>query len=279
VSVRSTARWGLPALLALVVATLGWRALPAYSVHWDEALGDLFFGERYLHFWTSGGDARYLDFRADPFPEGHRPDLGASPFRVRPWEHYPFAATLGAASAQLLARTFGWLDSFDAFHAVNLLFAAVWIVVFHAFLRARWGALVALLGVALPLAAPRVVAHLLVNVKDFPTMVLFTLAAVAAHAALERGSARGLLGAGALWGCALATKANALFLPLLPLGVLALGGVPESWRGRRRTLALAGAGALALGARSSSRSGPTSGATPPDGSPSTCATSSPATPR
>jgi hypothetical protein len=66
--------------------------------------------------------------------------------------------------------------------------------------------------------------------------------------AFEAGSARGLLGAGALLGLALGTKANALFFPAIPGLVLLLGGVPEPWRGRtgRLLLALAAAGLLAV---------------------------------
>jgi hypothetical protein len=85
------------------------------------------------------------------------------------------------------------------------------------------------------------------NIKDFPTMVLFSLAVIAAFVAVERGSVRGVLWAGALWGLALATKANAVFLPAIPLALLAVGGVPPSWKGRGRALLLALAVAAAIG--------------------------------
>ena len=110
--------------MVLGLLAFGIPALDQYNVTWDEALGDLFFGERYLSFFSSL-DPVYLDFRADPYPEDRRPDLRLSPFRDRPWEHYPVGATLGAASSTVLSRWLGWLDPYDGYHAVNLLLASL----------------------------------------------------------------------------------------------------------------------------------------------------------
>lgn len=236
-----------PTLLALAILGLGFPALDRYNVTWDEALGDFFFGERYLSFFASGLDPRYLDFAADPYPAGRAPDLSLSPFKVRPWEYYPVANTLAAATSELLSRRLGLLDPFDGFHALDLLLAALLVAVLHPFLARRWGGLAATGAVVLLFTAPRVVFHLMANVKDFPLLVIFSLTAIAGHVALERGSLAGLLGAGALWGLALGTKANAVFLPAIPLLVLAAGGLPATWRGRRARLALGLVGAVGLG--------------------------------
>lgn len=235
-----------PAALIAGLLAFGWPALDQYNVTWDEALGDLFFGERYLSFFTSL-DPVYLDFRADPYPEDRRPDLRLSPFRDRPWEHYPVGATLGAMSSTVLSRWLGWLDPYDGYHAVNLLLAALLVWVFFRFLAARFGLLAATAALGLLLTSPRVFCHLMANIKDFPLLVFYTLTVVVFFRAWEQGSVRGLLAAGALWGLALGTKANALFLPLVPLGVAALGGLPEPWRGRRARLLLTCLGAGALG--------------------------------
>lgn len=238
-------RAAAPLAAVLAVWLGGWAALPQFGPGWDEALGDLFFGERYLSFFTTL-DPVDLDFERDPYPPGRLPDLSGSPFRTRPWEHFPVGATLAAASSELLSRRLGWLDPFAGFHAVNLFLATLLVLVFHRFLDARWGGLAAATAVGLLFTSPRVVYDLLVNVKDFPSMVLFTLAALAALRALESGSARGVLGAGALGGLALGARANALFLPLLPLGTVLLAGVPERWRGRRFRLAASSLFAAAL---------------------------------
>ncbi len=236
----------IPAAMIVGLLAFGAPALDQYNVTWDEALGDLFFGERYLSYLTTF-DPVYLDFRADPYPEDRRPDLRLSPFRNRPWEHYPVGATLGAASSTVLSRWLGWLDPYDGYHAVNLLLASLLIWVFFRFLAERFGLLAATAALGLLLSSPRVFCHLMANIKDFPLMVFYTLTAVVFFRAWEAGSTRGLLAAGALWGVALGTKANALFLPLVPLGLAVFGGLPETWRGRRQRLLLTCLGAGVLG--------------------------------
>ena len=222
-------------------------ALDQYNVTWDEALGDLFFGQRYLSFFTTF-DPVYLDFSSDPYPASHQPDLRFSAFRNRPWEHYPVASTLAAVCSTLLSGWFGLLDPFDGYHTVNLLLAALLVWVLLRVLAKRFGLLAATAALGLLLSSPRVFCHLMANIKDFPLMVFYSLTAIAFFRAYEAGSTRGLLASGALWGFSLGTKANALFLPLIPLALIALGGLPEGWRFRRARLALALLGAGVLGA-------------------------------
>ena len=88
-----------PYLLAAILVAAGWSVLGQYSVTWDEALGDLFFGERNLSFLTTL-DAKYLDFDSNPYPAGHRPDLMRSAFRTLPWEYPPASATLAFFSTE-----------------------------------------------------------------------------------------------------------------------------------------------------------------------------------
>ncbi|MEM9554911.1 MAG: glycosyltransferase family 39 protein [Acidobacteriota bacterium] len=244
---RRHAELAVGTFCALVVVLFGLSALDRYNITWDEALGDLFFGERYLFFFATL-DTTYLDFGAEAFEPPRDPDLGVSPFRGRPWEYYPVANTLAAASAELFGRQLGWVDVFDGFHLLNLALAALLIVVMVRVVARRWGLAAGAASVGLLFGAPRIVAHMMANIKDFPLMVFFALTAFAFVHAFERGSVRGLLGAGVLLGLTLGTKANALFFPLLPALVLLFGGVPPAWRGRVRTLlaALVGAGAVSL---------------------------------
>ncbi|MEM1248599.1 MAG: glycosyltransferase family 39 protein, partial [Acidobacteriota bacterium] len=242
---RERPSWGLALALALLFVLLGGTQLDRYGVTWDEALGDFFFGERYLSYFLSF-DARYLDFEADPYPEGHVPDLRASPFRVRPWEYYPLANILAAATSRVTSAA-GLFDPLDGFHAVNLWLGAGFLVLLFVFAEMRWGLAPALLASVGLLSMPRVVCHALANIKDFPEMVLFSAALLAFVTAWEKGSVRGVLGAGALTGLALAAKANALFLAPIYLLCLIVGGLPNVWEGRFRELAAAGLGAAALG--------------------------------
>lgn len=236
----------IPVAMILVLFLVGFPSLGQYSVTWDEALGDFFFGERYLSFFTSL-DSRYLDFEKNPYPADHVPNLSVSPFRSRPWEYYPFANTLAAATSGLLSQRLRLLDPFDGFHAVNVLFGALLILVLYRFVQPRMGRLAAVVALLALFLSPRIVCDLMANTKDFPTMVLFSLTVLAAFVAIESGSVRALLGAGLLWGAALATKANAVFLPLVPIVLLIAGGKSAAWRGRGRALLIALAGAAALG--------------------------------
>lgn len=244
-SLRQVAPWG-GLIMVLALWSFGFSALDQYGVNWDEALGDFFFGERYLSYITTW-DAAYLDFAANPYGPEHRPDLSSAPFKGRPWEYYPVANTLAAATSLVFFQWLGWLDPFDGFHALNLLLAGLLILCLYPFLRRRYGLVTAVAACVLLLTSPRIFSHLMANIKDFPSMVAFSLTLLAFISALERGSTRGLLAAGAVWGLALGTKANALFVAPIVVLVVLIGGLPEPWKGRRTRfwLTLVGAGGLA----------------------------------
>jgi Dolichyl-phosphate-mannose-protein mannosyltransferase len=199
----------IPYVLAAMALIAGVASLHQYNVTWDEALGDLFFGQRYFSFFTSL-DRRYLDFRADPYPPNFRPDLSSSPFRLRPWEHYPVASTLATATSRLLAPL---LDPFDGYHAFNLLIGAAFLILFYRFMESEWGALAATTSALLLFLAPRIAGDAMANVKDFSEMIFFSATAILFYFAVERRSVALLLFSGVIWGFALGTKANALFLP------------------------------------------------------------------
>jgi hypothetical protein len=215
-----TRAWLVPAAVAALVLILGFAALDQYSVSWDEALGDMFFGERYLSYFTSF-DARYLDPMSSPYPPDRLPDLSGSPFRVKPWEYYPVANILGAASTAVLFRALGLLDPFDAFHAINPLLAIPLVFALYLWSRRLYGEIAAATALLLLFLSPRIACDLLANTKDFPTMVFFTLTLLAFYCGWERGSRAWILAAGVLWGLTLGTKANAIFLPAIVIAFLA----------------------------------------------------------
>jgi hypothetical protein len=230
----------VPYAFAAIALIAGFASLHQYNVTWDEALGDLFFGQRYLSFFTSF-DRKYLDFRADPYPATFRPDLSSSPFRLRPWEHYPVASTLATATSRLLAP---FLDPFDGYHAFNLLIGAAFLILFYRFVESEWGALAAIIATLLLFLSPRVTGDAMANVKDFSEMVFFSTAAILFYFAVEQRRVPLLLFSGVFWGFALGTKANALFLP--PILLLYLLWRRPQWS--KRTLALAVVGWGAIGA-------------------------------
>ncbi len=206
-------RWIVPVVLALVLVAAAAPHLRDYGATWDEALSDEFFGQRYAAFFTSF-DAKYLDFAHGP---AMQPDFSMSPFRNFPQQYYPLANMLAYGTSRMLAR---WLDPVDGFHAFNILLAAAFVIVFFDWIRRRFSMVAAVTTIALLFTTPRIWYDLMVNVKDFPELVFFTLAAIAFYEAIERNAMRWYAVAGVLLGCALAAKPNALFLPFVPVAYL-----------------------------------------------------------
>lgn len=244
---ESWSAWLAPALIVLAILIIGGTQLDQYNPTWDEALGDYFFGERYWSFFTTG-DSVYLDFEANPYPSDRVPDLGASRYRTRPHEYYPVVNTLAAGLSELLSRRLGLMDAFDGYHAINLFFGALLVAVFYPFLRNSFGTLTAIAGTTLLLTCPRVFCHMLANIKDFPSMVLYAVVLIAFLRAYQRGSAGAVLMCGVPLGLALATKGNALFIPVTLVTMKFFGELPICWERRRAELALAllGAGVLSI---------------------------------
>jgi len=228
-------RRGTPIVLALVLVAIGFSQLDRYGVTWDEALGDYFFGQRYLSFFTSF-DARYLDFAHDPYPSGFVPDLRSSEFRNRPWEYWPVANTLAAATSRLLSNGLGIGDPFDGFHAFNLFAAAALLIVFFKVLERYASIPVALIATLFLFLMPRVVCDLMANIKDFPEMVFFSIALLLFFVGYERGSSWWIAASGLVWGLALGTKANALFLPLIVIAYVAIRRTASPWKESPRRL-------------------------------------------
>ena len=216
----------LPWLLAAALVITGASVLHDYNVNWDEAVGDLFFGQRYCSFFTTF-DTRYLDFAANPYPPGHTPNLWASALRNRPWEHYPVASTLATAVSRACTAA-GLTDPFDGYHAFNLLIGAIFVILFYRFVEDGAGTLAACSATLLLALSPRIAVDALANVKDFAEMVFFSSALILFWRGVERGSTRIVLLSGAIGGLALGTKANALFLPVVIAAYLLWRRLP--WR-------------------------------------------------
>jgi len=197
----------------------GLLTLPAFGVAWDEGLGNLFFGTRHLHYFTTFNCA-YLDFQRDlPADVVAGLRLGESPMRDRPHEFPPVADLASAASMELAGRRLGWLDPVDAFHVPGVLLATAMLVAVYRFAWHRLGPTAAYVALVALATFPRLWGDMHFNVKDVAAAALFCFALLSYLRWYERpGWGRACL-AGAAGGLALGVKANAAFLPL----VLALG--------------------------------------------------------
>jgi len=202
-------------LFILVFCLSGILTLSNYGLTWDEALGNLFFGERYLHYFATL-DKSYLDFDAYlTIHQQHPLDLYLSPFRNRPHEFPALSDTASAATMYLFSYTLGWLDPVDGFHLFTTLLVTAFLFVFYFFVSRRLGYPVGLFSLFFLGTFPRLWGDMHFNVKDVPEVVLFGLALIAFWKWFEKPSVTGAVLVGIASGAALADKANALFLPVI----------------------------------------------------------------
>ena len=219
---RTPRRLTLPALAFTLLFVIGgiWT-LPRYGLTWDEGLGNLFFGQRYFWYFLSW-DSKYLDFDAADLPIHQTAlNLYESPFRNAPHEFPALADTLSAGVMEILGR-WGGYDPIDAFHLAKVVLSGVLLWVLFQFTRRRLGALAALFAIVLLGSNPRFWGDMHFNPKDIPECALFSFTVMAFVRWLEKPSWRRALAVGCLFGCSLAIKANALFLPF----VFLLGALP-----------------------------------------------------
>jgi hypothetical protein len=230
----STRRLTLPALAFIFLFVIGgiWT-LPQYGLTWDEGLGNLFFGQRYL-WYVLTWDSKYLDFGASDLAIHQRAlNLYESPFRNAPHEFPALADTVSAGVMETLGRS-SLCDPIDAFHLAKVLLSGVLLWVLFQFTRRRLGPMAALFAIVLLGSYPRFWGDMHFNPKDIPECAFFSFTVMAFVRWLEKPSWRRALAVGCLFGCSLAIKANALFLPVVFLvGVLPWPFLKAPWEALR----------------------------------------------
>jgi hypothetical protein len=225
-------RSGLVALLFIFLFLVsGIATLPNYGLTWDESLGNIFFGERYWHYFTSF-NSKYLDFNTElEFHRQYTLNTFVAPFRDRPNEFPPLADTLSAATMYIFSYGLGWLNPVDGFHLFTILLCSVFLFVFYNFAAHRLGSFAAFTAIFCLGSFPRFWADMHFNVKDVPETVLFGFTIMAFWSWYEHPSWRRALLAGFLMGAALAVKANAIFIPvILLIGILPWSLRWQNWR-------------------------------------------------
>lgn len=215
------------AAFVIVYIMLGILTLKNYSISWDEGLGNLFFGERYLNYFISF-DAKYLNFNeGDLLIHERIPNLFRSPWRDKANEFPPLADTVSALFMDVFAYRFQWIDPIDAFHLPKILLSGLLLGVLYWFAAPEMGKFAAFLGILALGLYPRFWGDMHFNPKDIPIAAFFTFVIVLSYAWYQKPSWGKTIGLGLLGGAALSIKANALFIPL----VLILGLWP--WQSRR----------------------------------------------
>ena len=150
---------------------MGIATLKNYGLTWDEGLGNLFFGERYFHYFRTF-DEVFLDFKADLSDVKQYPlHLFLSPFRNVPNEFPPVADTLSAMTMYLVSYRLGWINPIDGFHLLTVLLAGGFLYSLYRFSEKRIGKAVAWLAMLFLAFFPRFWADMHFNVKDVPQTI------------------------------------------------------------------------------------------------------------
>lgn len=197
----------------LVFILSGIFTLDNYGFTWDEGLGNIFYGERNLHFFTSL-DSRFLNFDTMPLELDNYPLRLRPPFNDPPYIFPPLADTLSTASMYIFSYWLKWLNPIDGFHLFPVLLAGLFLWVLYKFTAHRLGKVVAFLSILFLGTFPRFWGDMHFNVKDIPMTIFYGLTLMAYYRWYERPSWQRASLAGLLIGCAFAVKANAIFIPI-----------------------------------------------------------------
>ena len=199
----------------IIFVVSGIVTLQQYSISWDEGLGNLFFGERYLNYFITFDD-KFLDFNESNLSIHERtPNFFSSPWRDRANEFPPLADTVSALFMEVFAYRLNWLDPIDAFHLPKILLSGLLLGVMFWFAAPEVGKFGSFLGIVALGLYPRFWGDMHFNPKDIPIAALFTFVIVLAYSWYQKPSWGKTIGIGLLGGAALSIKANALFLPVV----------------------------------------------------------------
>jgi hypothetical protein len=149
------------------------------------------------------------------------------------------------AAKRILHDRLGLSDATAARHVIIPVMTAVFLAILFYFVRRHWSALHGLTVVGLLLTFPYFWGQTFNNLKDVPLLIFFSLSVMSFVEWISTRALKYLYGFFILWGCAIAVKTYAFFVPpLLGMWILIR---PETWRGKtgfpaRRSLVHAGVG-------------------------------------
>jgi hypothetical protein len=199
-------------ILAFFLSTT--LTLKNYGLSWDEGLGNLFFGERYVYYFLNFQE-KYIDFKANLFQDTKIFNLYPSPFRELPHEFPPFADTISAGFMLFLAEVIQIMDPVDAFHFAKIFMVVVFLFIFFLVIRKYFCWLIAIFSVFFLAFYPRFWGDVHFNPKDIPLLIFFSLTIFAYDRWLRNKRWINVVYIGLLGGATIAIKANAVFIPII----------------------------------------------------------------
>lgn len=209
-------------ILFAAVFLVGAPLLLQIGTAWDEP-DNIYSGGQYARFFEKNADPSILTAN-DPTASTFGSMIFSQEVAIA--RYPPFPNIIGTLIAQGFALIGGNLTGPDiilAFHGATLLFFSLLVSCIFLFARKLglpvWISLFAAFATA---GTPTLWGHGLSNLKDTAQATLFTVTLYVAYRFALRGKLFDLLAAGMVWGFALASKFNAVYVPVI-WGVTLLG--------------------------------------------------------
>lgn len=165
-------------------------------------------GTRYAQWWLDAADGK----DGVTSEKTITATFGGAPGGANNSEHPPLMKTLFGLSERVLHDRLGIASEVTAYRLPTVLIAGLLLVIVFFWVAAVWGYAEGLIAALLTLFLPRAFFHAGLACFDAPMVTLWVATLYAYWRGLSSG--RWAVGAGLLWGLALATKHNALFLPV-----------------------------------------------------------------
>lgn len=200
--------WPVVLLIAAAYVAVLWASAPSVGYVRDEGY---YFkaAEEYAGWWGVLFSSNFLDAFSSAtvdkyFSYNH--------------EHPPLVKLSQGVTYHLFSEGLGWVSPSQGFRIAGFLYGGLSVIATFLLGRELLGTRVALVGAALLTSIPRFFFDAHLACFDVPITAMWTLslwAFVRAYRAPPERAGRAAIFAGLVWGLALATKLNALFLPLL----------------------------------------------------------------
>ncbi len=197
--------------------------LSDYGFTYDEA--EFYFGDKYFYFLKEQ-NPDYLLFDENNIDLYHRDDhpdfyYFSSFIRENPHHVWPVGATASRLTKYIFFTKLKPLDPIDAHHLMVPVCVAILLIILYYFTLHQFGFLPAFISILCLVIHPRFWSHLHHNTKDVPITLMFTIAIILFYQGITDKRYKKIVLSSFFWGIALATKANALFIPVISMPFLA----------------------------------------------------------
>jgi len=195
-------------IISIVYLIIASFLINDYGITHDEPQ-NFSVGHAYLHFYQSGD----LNFESNiPTIENHPDFLKTATCPERIW---PFANILSAITCSVFYQKLNLLNPISAHHIIIPIMTSIFLFIQFLFVKKHWGNLAGFLSILVLITYPRFFGHTFNNIKDVPEIILFSTSIFAFAEWIISKRVKFLYTGFVFFGLALATKIDAIFIPMI----------------------------------------------------------------